>query len=122
MQSFQHNFRSRRGSLKKYFLNWDDFDFFGGEFVSGGEEVDSGFRFPDRGVASEKEVVDMITIVLVAPVRCTRASTDGGMVSRRDADVFVDDKDVLETRGIRQIGIGDKSVSAQIDAHVALIL
>ncbi len=90
--------------------------------MSGGEEVDSGFRFPDRGVASEKEVVDMIAIVLVAPVRGTGPSSDGGMVSGGNINVFVDDKDVLETRGIRQIGIGDKSVSAQIDAHVALIL
>lgn len=110
-------------SVGKYIdSNWDDFDFFGGEFVGGGEEVDGGFGLPNRCIATEEEVIDVIAVVLVAPGGGSGASSDGGMVSRWDADVLVDDKDVLETRGIRQIGIGDESVSAQVDAHVALIL
>lgn len=90
--------------------------------MGGGEEVDGRFWFPDGGVASEEEVVDVIAVVLVAPVGGTGTGSDGGMVSGRDADIFVDDKDILESWGIGEVGIGDKSVAAQIDAHVALIL
>lgn len=90
--------------------------------MGGGEEVDGGFWFPDGGVASEEEVIDVIAVVLVAPVRVSGAGSDGGMVSGRDADVFVNDKDVLESWGIGEVGIGDESVAAQIDPHVALIL
>ncbi len=68
-----------------------------------GEEVDGGFWFPDGGVASEEEVIYVIAVVLVAPVGGSGASSDGGVVSRRDADIFVDNKDVLESRGIGEV-------------------
>lgn len=51
-----------------FILDRDGFDFFGREFVGGGEKMDDGAVVPKLAVAIEEVVIDMVTIVLVAPI------------------------------------------------------
>jgi len=51
-----------------FILDRNGFDFFGGEFVSGGEKMNDGAIVPKLAVAIEEVVIDMVTVVLVAPI------------------------------------------------------
>jgi hypothetical protein len=62
-------------------------------------------------------MIDVESIVLVAPIALTDTSSYGDVVSGGNPNIFVEDKNTLEAGGIEKRFFGEEGVSTEVDSH-----